>query len=693
MTDTSSIDQLVLGIDVGGTYTDFTAYDETADTLYEHKTRSTPANPSDAVLTGIDELAERFNIGREELLDRTRLIVHGTTIATNAVLTGEGATTGLLTTEGFRDILEIRRGIRSRENLYNNKYEPPEPLVPRHRRVGVTERVDADGDVVTPLDIDSLETAAEDLGDVDTVAICFMHSYANGDHETEAANHLEETFDDAFLTVSSDVLPEAGHYSRVSTTAMNAYVGPVVDRYLNALEDRLESNGFEGSLQIMQSNGGIAPPASVAKRPATTVLSGPAGAPVGANQFAEDLGFDRAVVADMGGTSFDVSLVSEGSVNVTTDGEINRQPVSLPMCDVNTIGAGGGSIAWVDDGGLLRIGPDSAGADPGPACYGRGGEQPTCTDADLLLGYLNPEKFVDGTFDVEAAEVAVKSVADELDYDLHEAASGIFDIINLSMARAIEDITLSAGYDPREFPLAIGGGAGPIHAAGIAHELDIETIIIPQISPVLAAFGMLTADLRHDYVRGFHERWTDIDPATIRETIYEMVGEGREALDDEGVARKHQRMQPAIDLRYRGQHHELTIDVPMDEIERGDLGQVPQRFDAKHESLYGYAMEGEPLEILSLRVTAEGIRQGVLDDETVTGDVTRTGTRTIRDPVSKESVEATIHEGAAMNPNESIPGPAVIESPSTAIVVPSTFTCESDQRGSFILNARGGSNE
>jgi len=691
MSSNKTTNEFIIGIDVGGTYTDFTVYDETEKEFLEYKSRSTPSNPSNAVLTGLGEIGNQINLTREQLLEKTRLIIHGTTIATNAVLTSDGAETGLLTTEGFRDVLEMRRGIRSRENLYNNKYEAPPPLIPRHRRLGVDERVTKDGTVEQPIDTDDLIAKADKLKNagIDSLAICFMHSYANEENEAIAREVIEDKFADEFLTISSDVLPQAGHYERVSTTAMNAYVGPVVEQYLNSLENRLETSGFDGSLLIMQSNGGVATPTTVKQRPATTVLSGPAGAPVGANQFTEELGFNRAVVADMGGTSFDVSLVSDGSVNVTMEGEINRQPVSLPMCDVNTIGAGGGSIAWVDDGGLLRVGPDSAGADPGPACYGRGGKRPTCTDADLALGYLNPEKFVDGSFDVNAANRALTSVADSLDYKIQEAAAGIYDLINLNMARAIEDITISQGYDPREFPLVIGGGAGPIHGAGIADELDIDTVIVPQISSVLAAFGMLTADLRHDLVRGIHSAWSEIEGDEIREIIYEMVGKGREALNEEGVEPENQRMQPAIDLRYRGQHHELTIKVPMEEIDSGELGEVPTLFNERHEDLYGYSIEGESLEMLSLRLTAEGVRPDLFQPNHTTGDVTDVGQREMRDPVMKEYVIADIYGGTTMRREMTIEGPAIVESPSTAIVVPSNFSCEPDPMGSFVLRSGG----
>ncbi|MBM3679316.1 MAG: hydantoinase/oxoprolinase family protein, partial [Actinobacteria bacterium] len=372
-----------VGIDVGGTFTDLVLVEDGA--LVQHKTPTTPSDPATGAMQGLAELAAETDRTLDAFLGDVGLIVHGTTVTTNAILTDRGARTGLLTTEGFRDILEMRRGVRSRKHLYDNSYVPPSPLVPRYLRLPVTERVDVKGDVRTPLDEASVEAALDLLAaeGVEAVAICLLHAYANGDHERAVAERVRERLPDAYLAVSHEVLPQVRIWNRVSTTVMSAYVGTVLDRYIHRLVAELGRATFRGTLLIMQSNGGVATPEIVARNPATTVLSGPAGGPVAGLAHTRPRGSDDCVIVDMGGTSFDASIVKDGEVEITREGEINRHLIALPMIDVHTIGAGGGSIGWLDEGGLLHVGPQSAGADPGPACYGRGGEAPTCTDADL----------------------------------------------------------------------------------------------------------------------------------------------------------------------------------------------------------------------------------------------------------------------------------------------------------------------
>ncbi|MCX7170112.1 MAG: hydantoinase/oxoprolinase family protein, partial [Proteobacteria bacterium] len=475
-----------IGVDVGGTFTDFLLIDS-AGVSSVFKTSSTPKDPSIGVLDGLAEMAKYVGLSLQEFAAKIDLIVHGTTVTTNAVLTGNGVKTGLLTTAGFRDILEMRRGYR--EEIYNNKLTPPKPLVPRDLRLPVTERINAAGEVVTPLDMASLRAAATQLKQekVAAVAICFMHSYANPVHEQAAKKVVAEILPEAYLTVSSELLPQARMYERVSTAALNCYIGPILKRYLTALQLNLKNIGFTGVLLIMQSNGGVATPESTADTAVMTLLSGPASGPVAGIAFAGVQGFENCMTVDMGGTSFDAAVVQKGVPLLRSEGWINRQRLALPMLDIHTIGAGGGSIGWIDDGGLLRMGPQSAGADPGPACYGRGGKLPTCTDANLVLGYLDPNYFLGGRMklDLAAARQAIEThIAKPLKLSLEDAAAGMYHVMNINMAAGLREITVSRGIDPREYPLVVAGGAGPIHGALIAQELEIPLILVPKESSI-----------------------------------------------------------------------------------------------------------------------------------------------------------------------------------------------------------------
>jgi N-methylhydantoinase A len=488
-----------IGVDVGGTFTDLFLWSED-DRVETCKVLSTADDPSVGVFNGLCSLAESKGLSIEEFARSTRLIVHGTTVTTNAVLTRNGARCGLLTTEGVRDALEMRRGIR--EEQYNNRYENVVPLVPRRRRLPVGGRLDFRGEEITPLCIEDVREAADALGreGVSAVAICFLHSYASPVHEEKAAAMVRDILPEAHLSVSSTVLPTIRFYDRVSTTVLNAYVGPVLRDYMKSLTGRLAEAGFGGVLLIMQSNGGVALPDLTLERAATTLLSGPAAGPRAAAAVAGLHGREDCILVDMGGTSFDACLVRDGAATMNSEGEIDRLRIALPMLDITTIGAGGGSIGWIDAGGLLRMGPESAGASPGPACYGTGGTRPACTDADLVLGYLNPEFFAGGKMSLDTArarETIREHIAEPLDLDVEEAAAGMYRVINANMAHGVREITVKRGVDPREFPMVVAGGAGALHACMIAHELEIPRLLVPLTASTLCATGMLLCDLRH----------------------------------------------------------------------------------------------------------------------------------------------------------------------------------------------------
>ena len=688
-----------VGIDVGGTFTDLVLTETGGGYRRQHKTPSVPADPAEGILTGLRDLAELEGLSHAEFFAGIDLIVHGTTVATNAVLTGAGAPTGLLTTEGVRDILEMRRGIRSREHLYDNKYSAPPPLVPRDRRLGVPGRIDVSGEVVAELDEDALRAAVRSLVDsgVQALAVCFMHSYKNPAHERRAREVIEEVAPDLFLSVSSEVLPQVRLYPRVSTTVMNAYLGPIVERYMAEIISRLADNGFAGTLMVMQSNGGITQPANVAHLPATITMSGPAAGPVAAHEFVRRQGWENCTVVDMGGTSFDASLVLGGEVQITREGEINRHVIALPTTHVHTIGSGGGSIAWIDQGDLLQVGPRSAGAVPGPAAYDQGGTEPTVTDANIVLGYLDPDYFLGGRKKLRAdlSEAALRSrVAEPLGIDVLEAAAGVYELVNLQMGAGTKNVSVERGFDPREFPMVVAGGAGPIHAGMIAHELEIPVVIIPRLSSVLCASGMLVADLRHDFVRGFAGRLSELDLEHAAGLVDEMAREGGALLADEGVAEADRKYVVSADVRYPGQHHEVTVNFEVEDIDPAHperVSRIAELFHASHEQLYGFAQPDVDVELMSLRVAAVGDRGGIsldLTSDAPVGSTKPKGHRAAYVHSEQRKVDVPVYEGSAISSSERISGPAIIEEPTTTIFVPEYFDIELHPSGSYLMVAK-----
>jgi N-methylhydantoinase A len=684
----------VIGIDVGGTFTDFVLTATERRELRVHKSPSTPHDPSDGVIDGLRELAELEGLDLAGLLSRTRMIVHGTTVTTNAVLTERGAKTGLLTTEGFRDVLEMRRGVRSRTHLYDNHYVAPPPLVPRHLRLPIRERVDMAGNELVELDVEGTRAAVGQLLDegVETIAVCLMHAYANDAHERAVAAIVSELAPDCFLSVSSEVLPQVRLYERISTTAMNAYVGPVLRRYVERLVARLSEEGFGGVLLVMQSNGGVAIPEIVAKLPASTVLSGPAGGPVAGGAYARGAGAADCLIFDMGGTSYDVSLVRDGEVQVTHEGEVNRHSVSLPMIDVHTIGAGGGSIGWIDDGGLLHMGPQSAGADPGPAAYGRGGVEPTCTDADVVLGYIHPAYFLGGRMPlrVDLAEAAIEQrVAGPLGLSVVEGAAAMYDVINLVMAAGTKDMALARGVDPAEFPLVAAGGAGGLHAGMIAHELDLATVIVPPTSSVLCALGMVLADLRHDYVQAHRVLWGAFDRDAARELLDGMIAQGMEALEREGVEPGRRRARVAADMRYVGQHHEVSVEFALGDLDDdAGVARIEAAFHARHETLFGFSSPGRQLEVIGLHATILGDRDAPVLEQAATGvpGSSLKGRRRAWLPATRAFEELDVHDGSRLALGEAVAGPAIVERATTTVLVPEHFDLAVDALGSFVLS-------
>ncbi|MCW3016967.1 MAG: 5-oxoprolinase [Solirubrobacterales bacterium] len=675
-----------IGIDVGGTFTDFLLIGD--EVRLVHKTSSTPDDPSRGFVTGLEEIAGQLGLDLGAFVAQLDLIVHGTTVTTNAVLTHRGARTGLLVTEGFRDVLALRDG--TREEPYDNRLQPPRPLVPRHGRLPVGGRLDFSGKELEPLHEEDVRAAAAAFAhdEVEAVAISFMHSPANADHEARARDLLAELLPDVYVTASSDLLPQVRYYDRTSTTVLNAYVGPIISRYLDALTGRLRDLAFGGTLLIMQSNGGVATPAEISERAALSLLSGPASGPTAGLWQLAPHGLKDCITVDMGGTSFDAALVSDGEPLLMVDGIVDRWRLALPTIDIHTIGAGGGSIAWLDDGGLLHVGPQSAGAQPGPACYGRGGTQPTVTDADLVLGDLGEESFRHGgmTLDRAAAVAAFTPLAERLGLTVDQTAAGVYDLVNVTMATGVRDISVRRGLDPRDFPLVVAGGAGPLHAAAIARELDIPALLVPRESSIFCAAGMLMSDFKHDYVRAYKAALAAADGAQLAALFDDMGTTGRDTLKREGVPADRIELRAALDLRYIGQWHELTVAVELPL----DLTEAAEAFHREHDRLFGHASPGAPVEVLAVRLGAIGRTEkpGLTGTDEVDPDRdVQIGTRPVWSATERALVDAPVWDGSALPAGFTFNGPAIVELSSTTIVVPEHFTLDVDAYGAFAVHS------
>ncbi|MBI4317161.1 MAG: hydantoinase/oxoprolinase family protein [Chloroflexi bacterium] len=679
-----------IGIDVGGTFTDFLMVDE-EKTFEIHKTLTTPADRSEGVMRGLRDLAEQCGASLADFLAGVEMIVHATTATTNAILTNTGVKTGLLTTYGFRDALEMRRGIK--EEIYDNKYPHPKPLVPRRLRLPVRERVSDRGEVLAPVPEEDIQAAAARFRahGVQAVAVCLLNSYANTQNEVVAAALLAREMPDAYVTVSTELLPEIRFYERVSTTVMNAYLGPILAGYLGLLKQKLLDAGFRGTLLIMKANGGVMSAEQAMKTATGTALSGPAAGAVAGAAYAELQGYKDCITVDMGGTSLDVALIKDGAPVVVSDASINRYRVALPMVDVHSVGAGGGSIAWIDEGGLLRVGPQSAGADPGPACYSFGGQDATVTDADLELGYLNPDYFLGGRMRLRqelAREAIRRRVAEPLGLDLLQAAAGIYQVVNVNMAAAVKEVTIKRGYDPRDFPLVVAGGAGPVHAAMIAAELEVPIIIIPRHSSIFTAGGVLLSDLKHDYTRTFFGILDEMDLAQLARVCGEMEEEGRAALASEGVSAERMEMAYALSVRYVGQYHEVEVPTSREAVRAGDLKALEGEFHRAHDRIFGYCLEGQPVELVNVRLTCVGRMPRLRFPEAPArpeGHLPVKGRRPIFLPAEHRMAEVDVWDGDQMGCGDEVHGPAVIEQVTTTILVPTGYRVRCDCYGNYVM--------
>jgi N-methylhydantoinase A len=677
---------VIVGVDIGGTFTDFVVVDPEGGGHVYHKVRSTPADPSRAVLDGLAELGVP--------LARVERLIHGTTVATNTIIQRSGAVTGLVTTEGHRDVLAIRRGNKPESDVFNLLWLEPEPLVPRYLRTDVGGRLDYRGREVRPLAIDEVDAAAEHLvhHGVEAVAICFLFSYLNAEHERAAATRIRERHPGLELSLSSEILPQWREYERTSTTCADAYVKPVLSRYLDLLASALASGGCEREPLIMKSNGGVMTARKARERPVETFLSGPAGGVVAGREHGRLLGRADLITTDMGGTSFDVSLVSAGELSATTQGWVDPStPVSVAMLDIRTIGAGGGSIAWIDPGGALKVGPRSAGADPGPACYGLGGTDATVTDANLVLGRLGARTLLGGRLelDPDLARAAIERVGAPLGLDPVRAAAGVIRICVSNMAAEIRAITAERGVDPRGYAILAGGGGGPLHAALIAREFGIRDVVVPPHPGLLSAGGLVLSDLRVDRLRSFPIRierdGVEALGVAARElvdtVVSELLGEGYEGTPATAVA---------LDMKYTGQNWDITVPTTLDAL---TAEAVAVGFDHRHEELYGFALPGHTHEVLAIRASAVGpvpdadrlvprrdFGAGSPDDAPRPAE-----SRPVWDDAAETFVDGRIHRWDELRPGQTVGGPAVVEGMDSTAWIPTGASATVDATGGLLV--------
>ncbi|GGB17669.1 hydantoinase/oxoprolinase family protein [Allosediminivita pacifica] len=679
-----------IGVDSGGTFTDVCLFDEDSGKVEIWKVSSTPDDPSRGITTGVVEGLDQVGKTAKDL----SLLGHGTTVATNALIELRGVKTGLIVSDGFRDLLEIGR--QKRPNLYDMMAEKPEQLVSRDLRREVPERMKYDGSVDVPLDVDALRAELQLLAgeDIKSLAVCFLYGFLNTEHEELAKRVIAEELPDVFVSTSHDVAPEFREFERLSTTVVNAYLGPVMQRYIRRLKENLDEIGLEIAPQLTQSNGGVIGFDTAANLPVRTVLSGPSTGVVAAQAIGKMSGFDNIITFDVGGTSSDVALLQNGVCQLTGEADVHGYPIKAPMLDIHTVGAGGGSIANVDTGGLLKVGPRSAGAHPGPVCYGLGSTEPTVTDANIVLQTLNPVEILGGRMKVrrDLAVESVQRLADSLGLGVMEAAQGIISVVTANMAKAIRVISVQRGHDPRDYALMAFGGAGPLHAARLARELDMGKVIVPLTPGTLCALGLLLTDLRADFAISRLLPLDDSARDAIESGFADLVGQAEAWLDNEGIAEDRRVLTRTADMRYMGQNYELSVAVPAGPITAETFRQLEEGFEAAHRQRFGFIAEGEQIQLVTLRLEAAGVVNKAefkpQPEEGPDASAAQIATRDVWMAEAGDFVPAGVYAREKLRPGNVIEGPAIVEQMDTTTVILPDMTGTVDPYLNLILEVK-----
>ncbi len=689
-----------MGIDVGGTFVDLLLVDKKAQITAAHKV-IIGDKIAECVVEGLYELGSKIGLRLKDLLKKTELILHGTTTTTNVIINRSGSRTALITTKGFRDYIDMQKGVKKLEFVFDLKKGKEKSIVPRCLVFSLDERIDASGDVLEPIKVEDLNQIESLIIShrVQSVGITLMNSYVNPLHEIIVKDHLSSRFSDRFITASHEIYPEIGIYERTNTTALNAYVGPAVVFYMINLTNKLYDLGFKGKFLIMQSDGSLANSEIVKKSPIQTIQSGPAAGAIATRYIASLYRIGNLIFADMGGVSFDVSLIVDGNLFFSPEKEILHHYIRIPSIDVVSIGAGGGSIAWIDAGGILRVGPKSAGADPGPICYGKGGEEPTVTDANLILGLINPDLFYGGKYKLDTEkpkEILKKRIGDPFGIDEIEASFGIFEVINSNMADTIRMISLERGYDPSDFALLISGGAGPLHASYIADELKIPLVIIPDQSSVFSAKGMLISDVEHEFVKSILITLSDnTEKKKIIDKInfyfWYMTRGGIATLKSEGFPKNKMEFKYFVDLRYPGQIGKLSIQIEEENLATNSLEELINYFHEKHRETFGFSLEDSEVELVNLRVRATGIIEKPPFKDIRWNITTENPIRAIKGqrsafiPEKADFDDLLVFDSSKLESGNRILGPALIEHPYTTIFLSTKYQAVVDEHRNYLI--------
>lgn len=685
--------QYRLGIDAGGTFTDFILADRKGGVRI-FKALSTPQDPTRAIRNGLKVIEEETGLSPEHIVSNADLCINGTTVGLNALITHNGAKTGLIATRGHEDSIEIRLGHKEDGYRYDPEYPPATMLVPRHLRRGVRERVISTGAVHTPLNDEDVREACRHFirEGVESVAISFVWSVLHPDHESRAAQIVQEMMPGVHLTVGSQLYPQVREYTRTSTAIVNAYLAPILERYVAAVDRYFQSLGARHPVRYFQSNGGLALGRVVSSQSVYAINSGPASAPQAALYLGEPWGLKDIITVDMGGTSFDITLTREGRANVSKNIDFLRYRIGIPMIQVETLGAGGGSIGWIDSMGLMQMGPQSAGSEPGPACYDQGGDKPTTTDANLVLGYLNPDGLVGGRLplNVDKARAAIRThLAEPLGISVEKAAFGMFTIVNNNMVNAIRRVSVERGYDPRDFVLNCAGGATGAHITALAREMGIRKVLVSKLASGLCAFGQILSDVKYNYMAPAPVRLEGAEAAARLDALFgQLESRGLDDLKGDGFGPDRVNIRRSLDMRYVGQVHECTVDIEPFEITETALDRLKAAFHARHEELYTYCEPGSAVEVVNVESAISGAvdkpaRMHLAPGKGAHGALK--GTREMIFDATGIPHETPVYDGAALGAGDRITGPAVIQEVTTTIVIEPGWLAELDATGVYVL--------
>jgi N-methylhydantoinase A len=682
-----------LGIDAGGTFTDFVIADGESGEVKLFKALSTPSDPTRAIENGLKLISEDLGVSPSEIVSNCDLCINGTTVGLNALITHRGGKTGLICTAGHEDSIEIRNGHKEDGYRYDPEYPAAIMLVPRYLRKGVRERVISDGSIRTPMHEEDVREACGlfKKEDIQTVAISFVWSVLNPKHERRAAEIVREMLPDVILTVGSELYPQVREYTRTSTAVTNAYLAPILKKYVTAVDKYFKSLGAKHPVRYFQSNGGLAIGQVMTDRSVYAINSGPASAPQAGLYVSAPFKKKNVITIDMGGTSFDITLTKDGQTNLNKNIDFLRYRIGVPMIQVETLGAGGGSIGWIDSLGLMQVGPQSAGSEPGPACYGQGGTEPTVSDANLVLGYLNPDGLLGGRLplDLDKARKALKKIADPLGMSPERAAYGMFTIVNNNMVNGIRRVSVERGYDPRDFVLAGAGGATAAHITAIAREMGIDTIILPKLASGLCAFGQIISDVKYNYMATSPARLDNPDANKRIDKLYsEIEAQGVAHLVSDGFKKSDIEVKRSMDMRYVGQVHECTVDIGTFEINGKSIEKVKDAFHKRHEELYTYSERHNAVEVVNIESTLYGRIAKPKPPKLGKGAIPAKALKGYRSAIFNPSGKGTktpVYDGARLGAGAKLAGPAIIEEVTTTIVIEPGWQVKLDASGSYVI--------